>query len=1201
MTTPLDARYAKAVLCGHIECYNYHPSQNCDHPQKIRLSVEGLEWQVGEVSTALRRLTVAPQKTKDSTGEVTVPLTWAVVTQLSGLMQDYGCGWRPDPGLNKWIEREFLRRHSEYSSPSDLAFDAGRLSWTPMPHQLAGAYVGGLNKRFFFCDDMRPQPVDTPILTPQGWTTMGELVPGSEVYAQDGSVTRVHEVKFFGRQPVYRVTMNDRTSTLATADHRWRVFTANQRVRPNTRLGREGVFMTTQQLIDQGVRDAAGNRKWFLPQQPILEIQEPSLLDLDPYAYGALLGDGHLAPGRASLCCPDEDIHGRVIGGAFALSTTSITREEECLTTTFHRDGALLTVLGELDALHGAAGKFVDPAYLLADGRARLSLLRGLLDTDGTVTREHAVEFCSASSRLAQDVAFLGRSLGAVVTESEPQPAYCNGERKQDKYRVHLRFPADGPSPFWCERKASAWATAVGGQKRRNPPRSITAIEPAGEAEVCCIRIEHDSHVYLTDTTLIPTGNTGKTRTALLTLAELEARGENPFPAFVVAPASVVDPWLEELEAAFPAWPAVAYRGPKRKLLSTRYRVYVMSWDVFRTDMKHEHDLPPLLKFLMPQTVVYDEAHGLCVTHSSSVITPSGSKSISEVRKGDFVLGVDHATGRAAWTRVRRVGRSPLRPTVRLGNLELTPDHPVWVADSSSGEVPQLASDEGLPEFGPEPLQRATSADNQGNRYKSEQEAWVSHANGRERGAYYPAGAVAKATWRGVHPRVLSKPGSAETGLPDVLQSGPGLPEAEARGGAGRELTPLEAMANTGQQKGRDVAVTWLDSTEILEYGSPEQSLWNLETDTGNYVAAGVLVHNCNTKTKQSTAAKQIARVTPYVFPMSGTPITRDVGGFWTAMNVLDIRSFPDEDKYKDTYTDRFHGDYADVIDGISKAKAEEFHLVLKGSMRRVAKSDVNPDLLPPCYTTRAVDIPPAYRAAYDEMEQDMIAHMPDGEEPLEVMTTLAQLQRLTQLASSSCDVEVRLEIDENEKSPTFGEEVPRYHVTMQEPSWKIDELMAVMSENEGTGNPLIAFSPHTQLVKMAGARAESLGYKVGYIVGGQSSKQRTAIRLAYQGGELDLLCANVTAGGVGLTLNRGDTCVFLERPWAYWQAHQAEARVDDVINAKQVHVIDIVARNTVESRVRQALKDKARQLSELVRDPRIVTELLGGQPIHVK
>jgi SNF2 family DNA or RNA helicase len=611
----VDGRYSQAVLCGHIECWNYHPAQNCSHPMKIRLSVDGMDWQHAEVATALRKLTRVPERCKDNSGEVTVPLTWAMVTQLSGLMRDCGHGWRPDPGLNQWIAAEFLRRHSELGSTEELAYPVASLGWNPMPHQLAGMYVGALNERFFFCDDMR----------------------------------------------------------------------------------------------------------------------------------------------------------------------------------------------------------------------------------------------------------------------------------------------------------------------------------------------------------------TGKTRTALLTMAEMEARGKNPFPAFVVCPASVVDPWLEELEAAFPLWPAAAYRGPKRRNLSSRYKVYVMSWNTFRDDMKHERELPSLLRFLMPQTVVMDEAHALC-----------------------------------------------------------------------------------------------------------------------------------------------------------------------------------------------------------------------------------------NTKTRQSAAARQIARVTPYVFPMSGTPITRDVGGFWTAMSVLDIRSFPDEDRYKDAYTDRFHGDYADEINGIRKGKAEEFHLVLKGSTRRVAKSDVNADLPPVSYSTRAVDVPPAYRAAYDEMAQDMIAHLPDVIEPMEVMGVLTQLQRLTQLASTACDVEKRMEIDENEKSQTFGELVPRYTVTMREPSWKIDELMAIMEENEGTGNPLICFSPHTQFVKLAGARAEKRGYRVGYVVGGQTSKRRTATRQAFQNGDVDLLCANLTAGGVGLTLNRGDTIVFLERSWAYWQNTQAESRADDIMGAKQVHVIDIVARSTVESRVRETVKGKARQLSELVRDPRIVEQWLGGQPIKV-
>jgi SNF2 family DNA or RNA helicase len=604
-------RYATAALTARIECLGYHPTGNCAHPRNIRLHVDGADWQIAEVGTALKHLTALPARTKDNSGDVRVPLTWAMVTQLSKLMEERGFYWLPDEGLKSWIFGEFCRRHDENG---ELKFDLSSLSWTPMPHQVSGAYAGAVNKRFFFGDDMR----------------------------------------------------------------------------------------------------------------------------------------------------------------------------------------------------------------------------------------------------------------------------------------------------------------------------------------------------------------TGKTRTVLLTLAELEARGENPWPAVVVCPASVVDPWLEELETAFPDWPVTAYRGTRRRNLSSRYNIYVMSWNTFRLDMKHEHDeLPPLLEFIVPKTLALDEAHCLCA------------------------------------------------------------------------------------------------------------------------------------------------------------------------------------------------------------------------------------------QSKQSTAAMQCARIAEFTLLASGTPITRDIGGFYHAMNVMDIRSFPDPDRYKARYTDRSSADYGpDKVDGISTANREEFYVLIQGSLRRVAMADVNEDLPPKSYSTRVVTIPHAYRAAYDEMAKDMIAHIPDTDEPLEVMTILAQLQRLTQLASSACDVEIVMELDTKETSETFGEMVPRTHVTMREPSWKVDELMTMMDDSRGS--PLIAFSPHTQLVRLAAVRAQQEGYRVGLIVGGQTAKQRTMVRRAFQGGGLDLLCANVTAGGVGLTLDRGDHVVFLERPWAYWQAHQAEARADDVRNAKQVHVTDIVATDTVESRVRLLLKDKARHLSDLVRDPRIVNELLGGQPLKV-
>lgn len=502
----------------------------------------------------------------------------------------------------------------------------------------------------------------------------------------------------------------------------------------------------------------------------------------------------------------------------------------------------------------------------------------------------------------------------------------------------------------------------------------------------------------------------GKSSTALMTLRELSSRGENPFPAFIVCPAAVIDPWMEEIEEWGFDFKAVVYQGTKRRQLSTRYDIYVMSWDVFRRDM-------------FPR----DKAR--CPNGHDTELTRSVKKAIdaSLISEG-----------------------SQASPKCMCGE-------PLTIASTEKEELPPLL------EF----------------------------------------------------------------------------------------LVPKSII---------------LDESHGL----------------------------CNTKTRQSIAASRIAKVVDYAFLLSGTPITKNVAGFWRALSVLDIRSFPNQDRYKERYCDRRGGDYGpEEIEGLTTVNREEFYTLMQGTMRRVAKADIMKDLPPKRYSVRWVNLPQAYEKAYREMEDDMIAHLPDSDEPLPVMSTLAQLTRLSQLASSACDVKVEMRLDENKDSPTFGMEIPHYAVTMKEPSWKIDELVRLLEEMEGS--PLVCFSPSTQLAKLAGARAEKEGYKVGYIVGGQSKDVRTRTRKAFQNGELDIICANTAAGGVGLTLTAADTLVFLNRPWSYVQSAQSEDRIHRRGQTKQAHIIDIVARDTVEERVRTALRDKAQQLSDLVRDKRIVSEILGG------
>jgi len=523
---------------------------------------------------------------------------------------------------------------------------------------------------------------------------------------------------------------------------------------------------------------------------------------------------------------------------------------------------------------------------------------------------------------------------------------------------------------------------------------------------------------------------TGKTFTALLTMAELEARGADPWPVFVVAPASVCDTWLEEIAKCFPQWTVAHYKGTNRRKLSSRYQVYIMSWHIFRQDMQ-------------PPELAQCERCGL----------------------------------RIEWSK----------------------------------------------------------------RLQKKFDDWHLHKIARGK---------------------KETEGLFHEGCPKMLPS-------------------------KGYSVFRPIDTSKVMLPPLLDFLVPKAIVFD---------EAHAL---CNTTTKQSGAAGKIARVVDYVFPMSGTPITRDVTGFHRACTVLDTRSFPDQDRFAARYADRTVKDYGKPeVEGLTTINRAEFYTMMQGTMRYISKRDVLKDLPDKTYSTRAVEIPAAYRKAYDEMESDMLAHIPDTDEPLPVMSTLAQMQRLTQLASSACDVEIEMILDEKEGSLTYGEMIPHYKVSMREPCWKIDELMQIMSESGG--EPILCFAPHTQLVNLAGARAEQHGYRVGYITGQVNARKKTAARLAFQAGELDLLCANVVAGGVGLTLTRSHTAVFLETPPAFWQRDQAEDRIHRAGQTEPVSIIDIVAVNTIESRWRELMKSKAGQLGDLVRDPRIVRSFLGGQKIYI-
>lgn len=769
---------------------------------------------------------------------------------------------------------------------------------------------------------------------------------------------------------------------------------------------------------------------------------------------------------------------------------------------------------------------------------------------------------------------------------------------------------------------------------------------------------------------------TGKTLTYFMGLAELEARGRYPWPALLVTPANVIDTVLEELPRFYPDWKAAAYRGSSRsRLLRSDARLLVMGYETMRNDVGEPGKNGVLnSKAFRPGTVIFDE----CVTYDTLLEVRGGVKHICYIQPGEQVKGVDHRTGELTWTTVRHVGRSPLRETVRIGRTEMSLNHPVWVSDDGciayatghdqnvcllpvwglvrpevvpvvAGEevlreglragmagrgpgdegvrtsrresVAEVAGDGRVPGVGQEPVPWFLRRAHTPTWARDKRRERVAGSFGRQRqGAYYPAGAVAEATRLGVHPRVLGKPGPEGAWVPYELQAGPGQPGLEDRNRAARAQSPGAGGASAGREEAAEAGVTWLDSPDLLERGSPERYLWNLETDTGNYFANGILTHNChvlcNYDSLQSRQARKLARHVPNVIAGSGTPITKTVAGFWPVLNSMYPGSYPSRERYKAHYclsrpNKAGYGTGDNDVTGLDPLREPEFRVAMQGVYRRVALEDVT-DMPPKTYQTRYVEIPDAWRAAYNQMEADMLAELPDQMTPLEAMSVLAKMTRLRQLACSACDVKAWTELETNPRSPNFGREVTRTEVTLKEPCWKgaalvglLDELHQAEGEHDNIGRqfghdvgsrPVIAFAESAQLIRLAGAMAEKRGYVTGYIDGNVSVEGRKEARLAFQDNKLDLICVTTGAGGVGLNLTAAGDVAFLARPWGFVPAVQSERRAWRYGQTKPVMIYDFVAKNTVESRIFARLREKAGNLADLVLDRRIVEDFLGGR-----
>ena len=352
--------------------------------------------------------------------------------------------------------------------------------------------------------------LDTPIPTPQGWTTMGDVRVGDVLFDERGAqcvVTAMSQVQH--NRDCYRVDLEDGTSIIASDDHRWLVRQTNgKRVTESV--------MTTAAMVAVGVAYRDNRARFSIKVAGALEAA-PAALPIAPYVLGAWLGDGHACSGTIFSGQDDSAEMASLLRGEG--HEVNLLPRRTCIAlrldpqNTVSAEGDLLvrvqTFAKQLRDAGVFKNKHIPSAYLRASYAQRLALLQGLLDTDGHCeAKRGGVTIGQKSQTLAFQILELVRSLGFKPT-MRVKDAMLNGRFISKSYVVSFKAYSDTPV-FRLARKVEMLQprNASPAQPDVTFRRTITAIAPIASVPVKCIAVSSPSHLFLAGDGMVPTHNT---------------------------------------------------------------------------------------------------------------------------------------------------------------------------------------------------------------------------------------------------------------------------------------------------------------------------------------------------------------------------------------------------------------------------------------------------------------------------------------------------------------------------------------------------------------------------------------------------------------------------------------------------------------------------------------------------------------------
>ena len=340
-------------------------------------------------------------------------------------------------------------------------------------------------------------PKGDSILTPFGFKKIEDLNVGTLINNPDGSVCKVVKLHPWHNYEKWKISFIDGTELTTTGGHLWNAWkcSKSRKIKNKNICGEDSAeVIETRGMLDwinRGYNVAVPVNE----EQPF-NVTFRKRVQLDPYHLGLFLGDGHISKKNLSITSADHEHMKRVFPiDGYTLNGYSYWfkgKLKKQLVSGFDKLG----LLGKK-----SNNKFIPKQFKYASIRDRYSLIQGLMDTDGYISKDGKMYYTTISSELAEDTAFVIRSLGGVVSITKKKGEYKKDGvfiRCNDCYELYISY-RNSQKFFRLERKLSR------SKGNKTICKRVKSIEIIGgdTFEGRCITVSHPNGLYITNNFIV--------------------------------------------------------------------------------------------------------------------------------------------------------------------------------------------------------------------------------------------------------------------------------------------------------------------------------------------------------------------------------------------------------------------------------------------------------------------------------------------------------------------------------------------------------------------------------------------------------------------------------------------------------------------------------------------------------------------------